>query len=431
MNATLAALHDVDVAARRARRFRQAGQLFRAPVRPLDRASTAPRRPATVADMDRLIAWLDEHMPADDGHGFAGAWRLPAGQHDLRQGRAERDRRARLGTVDARPSLRRSRLPVHAVAAAACLRLSAASAASTARRSACRRRATMSSAIASGAASPASATGPSTSPSRFSGFAAICQGVYKRALDGNASNPEKAQAYGDAVTLLAGLAVELIEGKAETWSALRGADGAGDRRDGRLRPARCASGWPTTARAWCCPTSMPARLEHSRRRCRPRPWCSPATSPRKRCRRIWSRSPSQRFGRPRHRHQQCRHRAELRQAAAGAVGRGAPHHRHRPDGRLLCHEAPAAADGAAVPADRQGRRHRQHRLGRRAGRRAAPVGLCGGQARRRRADALGGGRICDQGHPRQRGLPGLRAHRHGRRFREDDRQAARPTPSPN
>lgn len=45
----------------------------------------------------------------------------------------------------------------------------------------------------------------------FFRLAAICQGVYKRALDGNASNPEKARTYGDAVALLAGLAVEAIE----------------------------------------------------------------------------------------------------------------------------------------------------------------------------------------------------------------------------
>jgi aminoglycoside phosphotransferase (APT) family kinase protein len=48
----------------------------------------------------------------------------------------------------------------------------------------------------------------------FFRLAAICQGVYKRALDGNASNPEKARTYGDAVKLLAGLAVELIDGGA-------------------------------------------------------------------------------------------------------------------------------------------------------------------------------------------------------------------------
>jgi aminoglycoside phosphotransferase (APT) family kinase protein len=44
----------------------------------------------------------------------------------------------------------------------------------------------------------------------FFRLAAICQGVYKRALDGNASNPEKARTYGEAVTLLSGLAAELI-----------------------------------------------------------------------------------------------------------------------------------------------------------------------------------------------------------------------------
>jgi len=44
----------------------------------------------------------------------------------------------------------------------------------------------------------------------FFRLAAICQGVYKRALDGNASNPQKASTYGTAVELLSGLAVEMI-----------------------------------------------------------------------------------------------------------------------------------------------------------------------------------------------------------------------------
>ncbi|TIV45716.1 MAG: phosphotransferase family protein, partial [Mesorhizobium sp.] len=47
----------------------------------------------------------------------------------------------------------------------------------------------------------------------FFRLAAICQGVYRRALDGNASNPEKAKTYGEAVKLLAALAVELIDKK--------------------------------------------------------------------------------------------------------------------------------------------------------------------------------------------------------------------------
>ena len=45
----------------------------------------------------------------------------------------------------------------------------------------------------------------------FFRLAAICQGVYKRALDGNASNPEKAKTYHEIVKLLARMAVELID----------------------------------------------------------------------------------------------------------------------------------------------------------------------------------------------------------------------------
>jgi aminoglycoside phosphotransferase (APT) family kinase protein len=45
----------------------------------------------------------------------------------------------------------------------------------------------------------------------FFRLAAICQGVYKRSLDGNASNPEKARSYGEAVRLLSRLAVDEIE----------------------------------------------------------------------------------------------------------------------------------------------------------------------------------------------------------------------------
>jgi len=44
----------------------------------------------------------------------------------------------------------------------------------------------------------------------FFRLAAICQGVYKRALDGNASNPEKAKTFGEAVHLLAALAQDAI-----------------------------------------------------------------------------------------------------------------------------------------------------------------------------------------------------------------------------
>ena len=44
----------------------------------------------------------------------------------------------------------------------------------------------------------------------FFRLAAILQGVYKRSLDGNASNPEKAKQYGMAVPVLGHLAMEMI-----------------------------------------------------------------------------------------------------------------------------------------------------------------------------------------------------------------------------
>lgn len=47
----------------------------------------------------------------------------------------------------------------------------------------------------------------------FFRLAAILQGVYKRALDGNASNPERAREIGKAVPLLAAMAIGVIDGK--------------------------------------------------------------------------------------------------------------------------------------------------------------------------------------------------------------------------
>lgn len=48
----------------------------------------------------------------------------------------------------------------------------------------------------------------------FFRLGAILQGVYKRSLDGNASNPQKARRYGMAVPLLARMAVESIDNEA-------------------------------------------------------------------------------------------------------------------------------------------------------------------------------------------------------------------------
>lgn len=48
----------------------------------------------------------------------------------------------------------------------------------------------------------------------FFRLASILQGVYKRSLDGNASNPERARDYGKAVPLLAAMAGDVVTGKA-------------------------------------------------------------------------------------------------------------------------------------------------------------------------------------------------------------------------
>lgn len=209
MNATLAALHDVDVAAVGLADFGKPGSYFE---RQLVRWSGQYRasETGTVADMDRLIAWLERKLPADDGvvslvhgdyrldnmifapdrpaviavldwelstlgHPFADIayqcmqWRLPHSSGFRGLGGIDR---ARLGIPDENAYVELY----------------------------CRRR------------------GIAGIPDwtfylcfSFFRLAAICQGVYKRALDGNASNPEKARTYGEAVKLLAGLAAEQID----------------------------------------------------------------------------------------------------------------------------------------------------------------------------------------------------------------------------
>ncbi|WP_421916367.1 phosphotransferase family protein [Mesorhizobium sp.] len=209
MNATLAALHDVDVQAVGLGEFGRPGSYFE---RQLARWTSQYRASETgaIADMDRLIAWLETHMPPDDGrvslvhgdyrldnlmfapgrpgvvavldwelstlgHPFADIayqcmqWRLPHASGFRGLGGVDR---AALG------------LPSEEDYVAAY----------------CRRRGL-------------TGIGNWTFFLAFSFFrlAAICQGVYKRALDGNASNPEKARTYGEAVKLLSHLAVKLID----------------------------------------------------------------------------------------------------------------------------------------------------------------------------------------------------------------------------
>ncbi|AZO51059.1 MAG: phosphotransferase family protein [Mesorhizobium sp.] len=211
MNATLAALHDVAVEAVGLGDFGKPGNYFE---RQFARWTSQYRasETGTIPDMDRLIAWLETHMPADDGrvslvHGdyrldnmiFAASepkviavldWELSTLGHPFAdiayqcmQWRLPHASGFRgLGGVD-RAALG---LPSEeAYVEAYCLRRGL------------------------------------TGIDNWSFFlafsffrlAAICQGVYRRALDGNASNPEKAKTYGEAVKLLAALAVDLIDNK--------------------------------------------------------------------------------------------------------------------------------------------------------------------------------------------------------------------------
>ena len=210
MNRVLAALHDVDYEAVGLGDFGRPGSYF---ARQFSRWSRQYRDSETepCPEMDRLEAWLEANMPEDDGvsslvhgdyrldnvmfhktepriiavldwelstvgHPIAElayqcmTWRLPYGGGFRGLGGEERS--ARTG------------LPVEADYVAKY----------------CERR------------------GLSEVPHwdfaivfNFHRLAAIIQGVYKRALDGNASNPEKARTYKDTVPKMARLACDYLE----------------------------------------------------------------------------------------------------------------------------------------------------------------------------------------------------------------------------
>lgn len=209
MNATLAALHGVDWAAAGLSDFGRPGSYFE---RQYARWSGQYRASETahLPDMERLSAWLADHMPPDDG-----LVSIVHGDYRLDNMIFANDRPEVLAVLDWELSTlghpyadlayqcMQWRLP-HASGFRGLAGIDRAAAGLPSEKdyvaAYCRRRGLQ-------------AIGNWTFLLAFSFFrlAAICQGVYRRALDGNASNPEKAGTYGEAVKLLAGLAVATID----------------------------------------------------------------------------------------------------------------------------------------------------------------------------------------------------------------------------
>ena len=209
MNRGLAQLHLVDVAKASLSDYGKPGNYF---ARQVQRWSEQYRasETGTIADMDRLIAWLGEHMPPDDGrvslvHGdfridnmiFAAEaprllavldWELSTLGHpfaDLAY-QCMQWRLPNVGDFRGLGGLDRQALGIPSdedYVAAYCRRTGI----------------------------PGVPHWPFLIAFSFFRIAAIVQGVYKRALDGNASNPERGRRMGAGVPLMAKLAMAEAE----------------------------------------------------------------------------------------------------------------------------------------------------------------------------------------------------------------------------
>ena len=208
-NRALAALHSVDPAKVGLADFGKAGSYF---ARQRDRWTKQYRASETerIADMETLIAWLEKNEPPDDGRVSLvhGDYRLDnmIFAHDASRLLAVID--WELSTLghpfsDLAYQCMQWRLPNRDA-------MRGLGGCGPARRSASRRRPSTSPSIASAWGSPRSRTGSSAWRSRFFRLAAIVQGVKKRGLEGNASNPEKARKSGEMVPVLAKMGAGVI-----------------------------------------------------------------------------------------------------------------------------------------------------------------------------------------------------------------------------
>ena len=206
MNEGLAKLHGIDVAAAGLADFGKPGSYF---ARQLQRWTEQYRASETSAidDMDRLIVWLGRHVPADDGRVALvhGDWRIDNMIFDAQAPRLLAVLDWELSTLghpfaDLAYQCMYWRMPNASNGlggidrAAEGIPTEAEYVAAYCRRAGLDGIADWTFLIA------------------FSFFrvAAIVQGVYKRSLDGNASNPERAQQMGAAVPRMAKLAMEAI-----------------------------------------------------------------------------------------------------------------------------------------------------------------------------------------------------------------------------
>ncbi len=206
MNEGLARLHGIDVAAAGLSDFGKPGSYF---ARQLRRWSEQYRSSETIRidDMDRLIDWLGERVPVDDGRIALvhGDWRIDNMIFDARAPRLAAVLDWELSTLghpfaDLAYQCMYWRMP-NALRGLGGIDRAAQGIPTEAEFVAayCRR------------------AGLESVPDwtfliAFSFFRiiAIAQGVYKRSLDGNASNPEKARQMGETVPVMARLAMEAI-----------------------------------------------------------------------------------------------------------------------------------------------------------------------------------------------------------------------------
>ncbi len=209
MNSTLAALHDVDIDAAGLSDFGKPGSYF---ARQLSRWTSQYRasETATVSDMDNLIAWLEQELPPDDG-----IVSLVHGDYRLDNISFAKDRPEIIGVLDWELSTlghpysdlayqcMQWRMP-HASGFRGLGGIDREAIGIPSEEAYveryCERRGI-------------SKIGNWRYYVAFSFFRiiAIIQGVYKRSLDGNASNPQRAQLMGQAVPQMAALAAATIE----------------------------------------------------------------------------------------------------------------------------------------------------------------------------------------------------------------------------